>query len=57
MGVHMHTNLAIPMNVDYENYLKKLTRKERKRAKGKSSLYLKKIEPKTDNQIKTFTQY
>ena len=53
----MQTNLAIPIDVDYDHYLKNLTKKEKKRLKGRTSLSLKNIEPKTDNQIKTFTEY
>ena len=53
----MQTNLAIPIDVDYDHYLKNLTKKEKKRLKGRTSLSLKNIEPKTDNQIRTFTEY
>ena len=53
----MQTNLAIPIDVNYDHYLKNLTKKEKKRLKGRTSLSLKNIEPKTDNQIKTFTEY
>ena len=53
----MQTNLAIPIDVDYDHYLKNLTKKERKRLKGRTSLSLKNIKPKTDNQIRTFTEY
>ena len=53
----MQTINAIPINYDYDDLYKKLSRREKRKLKGQNNLRLKKVEPITDNQTRAFTEY